>query len=557
MWIEEAGEFLEMFRSSLPLTCLLLVPVLIFISPVDGAHEFSAYRMQQFDLHGTQYGCRNALVNMEARPISSPLLTRRCILTRLADLTSDRYRDIIEQSAGALLVLLPQNFSSLTQEQWLELEPQMLEQETTVPVYFAYEDEQLLDIHDQIQQAVSSDQAASAAEALLSAVYANGFQMVVSGPQAKLVKDAQINSLQGKLTGKGMEDQLPTIAVVAHYDALGIAPHLSFGADSNGSGVAALMELARLFSKLYTNSRTHAKYNLLFMLSGGGKFNYQGTKRWIEDNLESTETTLLSDVSYVLCLDSVGAEDNLHLHVSKPPKEGSIPHGIFQNLEQASKDLYPSVNFTMMHKKINLAEDLLAWEHERFSMRRIAAGTLSHLNTHQNMFRTSILDDRSRVSSEKLARNVKIIAEGLARHLFDLTSDDATLSTQEVFIDALGVNQESIRSWVDYLSSEPRAAQLMTKDTPVLHTLEQTLGRYLKDVKMVSIKADKREPEYVFYDGLKFNMYAYNVKPAVFDLFLAAAIAGYLGIIYLSVQHFGILRDLAKKTMANNKVKAF
>lgn len=61
-------------------------------------------------------GCRNALVNMEARPISSPMLTRRCILTRLADLTAERYRDIIEQSAGALLVLLPQNFSSLPQE---------------------------------------------------------------------------------------------------------------------------------------------------------------------------------------------------------------------------------------------------------------------------------------------------------------------------------------------------------------------------------------------------------------------------------------------------------
>jgi Zn-dependent M28 family amino/carboxypeptidase len=37
---------------------------------------------------------------------------------------------------------------------------------------------------------------------------------------------------------------------------------LSFGSDSNASGMVALLEIARLFSKLYTSSRTHAKYPL-------------------------------------------------------------------------------------------------------------------------------------------------------------------------------------------------------------------------------------------------------------------------------------------------------
>ena len=31
-----------------------------------------------------------------------------------------------------------------------------------------------------------------------------------------------------------------------------------------------------------------SRYNFLFLLSGGGKYSYQGTKRWIEDTLEST-----------------------------------------------------------------------------------------------------------------------------------------------------------------------------------------------------------------------------------------------------------------------------
>ncbi|XP_022103016.1 nicalin-like isoform X2 [Acanthaster planci] len=551
MWVEEFGEVLDMFKGSWPLTWLFLVPVLIMISPVQAAHEFSAYRMQQFDLHGTQFGCRNALVNMEARPINTPVLTRRCIITRLADLTAIGYREMMEQSAGGLLILLPKDLSTLPQDvlkHWLELEPQMMEQETTMPVYFAHEDEKLLAILEEINKAGSSDQAGTAAEALLSAVYGNGFQMVVSGPQAKAIKDAPIISLQGKLTGKGVEDQLPTIAIVAHYDTFGIAPHLSFGADSNGSGVAALLELSRLLSKLYTNSRTHAKFNFLFLLSGGGKYGYQGTKRWIEDSLESTESTLLSDVSFVLCLDSIGASNDLFLHVSKPPKEGSTSHQIYKELETVSNSLYPSVNFSMIHKKINLADDLLAWEHERFSMRRLPAASLSHLKIHRDEYRTSILDDRSRVDVDVLARNVKIIAEALGRHIYGISKN--SLDKQpEIFVDGMGVNRDFLASWVNYLSTNPRPAQLMvSKDQPVLSTLEQTLSKHLmKEVKMLSIKADKREPEFVFYDGLKFTMYAYNVKPAVFDLFLAAGIAGYLGLVYLAVMHFSTFMAFVKR----------
>jgi Zn-dependent M28 family amino/carboxypeptidase len=50
------------------------------------------------------------------------------------------------------------------------------------------------------------------------------------------------------------------------------------GSDSNGSGVVALLEIARLFSRLYSNPKTRGKYNLLFGLTSGGPYNYNGTK---------------------------------------------------------------------------------------------------------------------------------------------------------------------------------------------------------------------------------------------------------------------------------------
>ena len=34
-----------------------------------------------------------------------------------------------------------------------------------------------------------------------------------------------------------------------------------------------------------------------------------------------TDSSLLSDIAYVLCLDSLGVSDNVRLHVSKPPRE--------------------------------------------------------------------------------------------------------------------------------------------------------------------------------------------------------------------------------------------
>ena len=62
--------------------------------------------------------------------------------------------------------------------------------------------------------------------------------------------------LKGAASAAGEEDSLPTVVVAAHYDAGGAAPGLAVGADANGSGVAVLMELARVYGHLYKSART-------------------------------------------------------------------------------------------------------------------------------------------------------------------------------------------------------------------------------------------------------------------------------------------------------------
>lgn len=62
------------------------------------------------------------------------------------------------------------------------------------------------------------------------------------------------------------------------------------------------------------------------------------------------------------------------------------------------------------------------------------------------------------------------------------------------------------------LSSQPRSAQIIstTSRHALLVALEQSLGHYLKDVKITSLKPDKREPEIVFYDPVSATMNAYK-----------------------------------------------
>ncbi|XP_023195001.1 nicalin isoform X4 [Xiphophorus maculatus] len=556
---EEASEvFDNMFKSSFPLTFIVFIPaVLILVSPLpaEAAHEFTVYRMQQYDLQGQPYGTRNAILNTEARTVEAEVLSRRCVIMRLADFSYDKYQKALRQSAGAVVIILPKNMSAIPQDivqQFMELEPEMLAMETIVPVYFAEEDDELLSIYTQTLTSSSSQGSLSAAEVLLHTATANGFQMVTSGAQSKAVSDWAITSLEGRLTGVGGED-LPTIVVVAHYDTFGVAPWLSYGADSNGSGVSMLLELARLFSKLYTYKRTHAAYNLLFFVSGGGKFNYQGTKRWLEDNLDHTDSSLLQDnVAFVLCLDTLGNSDSLYLHVSKPPKEGTPQYFLLKELETVVASQHPEVKFSMVHKKINLADDMLAWEHERFGIRRLPAFTLSHLPSHRSAQRSSIMDVRPHVDVSKLSRNAKVVAESLARVIYNLTEKGASGDLQ-IFTEQM-VQEEHLSAVVDWLTAQPRAAQLVDKDSSIVSTLEYHLSRYLKDVKRHYVKADKRDPEFVFYDQLKQTMNAYRVKPAIFDLLLALCIAAYLGMMYLAIQNFGLLYSVVRR-ITQPKVK--
>ena len=71
--------------------------------------------------------------------------------------------------------------------------------------------------------------------ALLNAIGSTGYQLVTtSSGTPKQQSDPILRNIEGILRARGEDDSQPTIAVIAHYDSIGAAPSLSYGADSNG-----------------------------------------------------------------------------------------------------------------------------------------------------------------------------------------------------------------------------------------------------------------------------------------------------------------------------------
>ena len=66
--------------------------------------------------------------------------------------------------------------------------------------------------------------------------------------QAFRVNGREVHNLVAQLTGKGQSDQI--LVIGAHYDSVLGCP----GANDNGSGVAALLEMARLLAGLRLHS---------------------------------------------------------------------------------------------------------------------------------------------------------------------------------------------------------------------------------------------------------------------------------------------------------------
>ncbi|KAH8378242.1 hypothetical protein KR093_010325, partial [Drosophila rubida] len=535
--LNEVDSFADIFRGGLPYCLLVALPILILVSP-SMASDFQVMSMTKFDVNGEQFGSRSSAISLEAKSLYTWSTGRHCVLARLLDISVNDLNKI-RQKAGGLIIMLPKDVPALNdevKEHVLMLEQQMLSQAIPVPVYFAPFTPKLEEILKDVTHTAIDNNAENktAFGQMLLMVSANGYHVTVDGQNSAVNKNSKIPVIQGEfvpnqfvakhMDNSGDGNSLPLILITASLKTFGIINDYPLNADS-----AVMMALVEIFSKLHSMISMSPKYRLGFLLSDSGLLlNFQGSKKW----LEIDDNTMLQNVEFVLCLDTItqslaGNQPNvLYMHVSKPPKEKTSISNFFKILKSVSAQFGGNLTVEGVHKKINLADSKLSWEHERFSMKRFPAFTLSSVKNPSSPLRTTMFkEDESQILTQ-LITSAKIIAESLACYMYkiDVQSD--------VFDGHVAINENNILPYIGLRSI------LQNND------IKDGFEKYLKNVKIVYDKPDAREPDFMFYNGVDAKLNVYRVKPAIFDLFLTFIITIYLSTIYFAIQFFPRFYDL-------------
>lgn len=120
------------------------------------------------------------------------------------------------------------------------------------------------------------------------------------------------------------------------------------------------------------------------------------------------------------------------------------------------------------------------------------------------MKRKTVFDVRENVDIPTLAKNTKYIAQAISRHIYNNSKID-------VLSDHLGVEIENLKVLMDFICNQPRSAQLLAeKNNPFVHSLKETLAKYVRDVRISTLTPDKRDPDFVFYDVTKSVAHVYR-----------------------------------------------
>jgi hypothetical protein len=379
------------------------------------------------------------------------------------DVNADMVESVMEDAA-AIIISLPPTDVKLTEDvaaAWYAVEALLSNSTVACPLYFVEHSAPWLQVVNGVKQ--------------------GGFDgtltLAVDVPPPKRVESVSATNFQTFFSGS---DGKHTIAIVAHYDSSAPAPTLARGATSNGGGMVLLFALVRLFRSLYDDETTRPSSNLMFVLTAGGHNNYAGTRHPLRTVfycntlpgtrhwLVNSDSRLLDSVDFVLCLDTLGSSDALHLHISRPLKDDATKR-MYGALESAAGDMQPPLPFAIHQRKIDLNKNVTgmeAWHHEVIPRARpnlrILAATLSSLPSFASPLRSSVLD-RSPPSPKSLNRDFEFATRAISKMLYATHAAPTVLRSP-----AFTTSPEFIQRVSETVAATPRAAAYTSPPSALL-----------------------------------------------------------------------------------------
>ncbi|KAG9128973.1 hypothetical protein Leryth_014743 [Lithospermum erythrorhizon] len=269
----------------------------------------------------------------------------------------------------------------------------------------------------------------------------------------------------------------PTIANIQYVKALSLMHMLVYQSDWRPSPIGSF--------HLYRSKPT-----VLTLLKG-----------WLPGLKTEGDSTQLPTIAIVASYDTFGAA----------PGFSNVAGGL-------------GLNVGLKHKKINISNPRVAWEHEQFSRMRVTAATISEFPVAPDMLENAggLSDNRQFTSEASIVRSVKLVAESLARHIYSQEGKNINIFADD---SSLAINPSYISSWLNLLSTTPRVAPFLSKNDPLVVALKKELEDHTADVK---VQHEAVDGMFTFYDSTSGKLHIYQVASVTFDLLLLLVVGSYL-----------------------------
>eukprot|EP00727_Mastigamoeba_balamuthi_P013275 m51a1_g8570 putative nicalin precursor (584) ;mRNA; f:192931-194886 len=301
---------------------------------------------------------------------------------------------------------------------------------------------------------------------------ADGVRLTVDARSPVALPDPTLTNLYATVAGKearGGAQSLPTVAVVAEYDALAGAPGLSACGASSGSAVVALLAVARAYGRVLASAQARPPCHVAFVLAAGAPLNHAGVARWLD--ALPVDTTL--ELALVLGPGAAAAAEGapLYLHVSKPARKDPAAARAYAALEAAA--LRHGVALGVVHRRVNVAAAAVAWPHEHVALRRALGATLSAAPSREALVPCSAAE-RAAPNASAVARTVAVVADALAGLAFPAA---AAPRAREALLAAAAADGGFAAAWSADVGRAPRAVAYHTaREGPLVQTLRRALG---------------------------------------------------------------------------------